>query len=594
MAKLTLSDFGGAYNSWQRLNSNNTLLEAALEKTLSRDGTAPNQMEAVLDMNDYRIINSPGAILNSDVPNLGQILELIAEITGGDIPVVTPDFIFTSAYDTFEEADIAASTLGWPLLINSEVILDSDYTTEGDNAFWFVGGWIDCNGNTLTFTDNTIVASPYEILKVQTTGSELRGNLRNEVLYPEWTGAIGGQGLPVINAATETRKAIQAWEDFDSQSLCPTRHLQFDNLNYVVDQPITNPVAGTALRWRGKGSDATLVYNSANTQVRILTGNISSSRKGVFQSQMQFLHLDAVGTTPAFELRDWCFFEHEYMVYDRATVGYYIRCYGPGGFSENCRGRSNVYGAELSTNGIRFNTASGTGSFRGFVEENFLFSRELTTSATVFLYNDIGPNFLYGGSLTGTVTNHQNQAMTVIANTSFGVFFKNVNLDLEVAGSGTIAIASGTNVYLGGSYTSTSSLSAVTLGSAWLGASVVLDGVRNNLMTGWSQIPSQTVTGAGVKTLSALVPTASYQATFKIDGGSVFTAYVDCIVYPDYVGTLHKVTPLSVQVLYNTTGDTFAGANIGVSSSAQVTFDIDLGATVATVSGTLKASGGYQ
>lgn len=39
------------------INDNFKELQKAVENTLSRDGTAPNFMDADLDMNSYRIIN---------------------------------------------------------------------------------------------------------------------------------------------------------------------------------------------------------------------------------------------------------------------------------------------------------------------------------------------------------------------------------------------------------------------------------------------------------------------------------------------------------------------------------------------------------
>ena len=59
MAKLTLTDILGQYASTTELNNNFALIEAALENTLSRDGTSPNTMSADLDLNSNRITNLP-------------------------------------------------------------------------------------------------------------------------------------------------------------------------------------------------------------------------------------------------------------------------------------------------------------------------------------------------------------------------------------------------------------------------------------------------------------------------------------------------------------------------------------------------------
>ena len=57
MAKLTLTDIQSAYASKNALNANFTRIETALENTLSRDGTTPNDMQADLDMNSHSLLN---------------------------------------------------------------------------------------------------------------------------------------------------------------------------------------------------------------------------------------------------------------------------------------------------------------------------------------------------------------------------------------------------------------------------------------------------------------------------------------------------------------------------------------------------------
>jgi hypothetical protein len=48
-------------------------IAAAIRTTLHRDGTAPNQMEADLDMNSFRILNLPEPVLPTDVVRLQDI-----------------------------------------------------------------------------------------------------------------------------------------------------------------------------------------------------------------------------------------------------------------------------------------------------------------------------------------------------------------------------------------------------------------------------------------------------------------------------------------------------------------------------------------
>lgn len=58
MAKLTLNNVANAGTSGiASINANSDLIEAAIENTLSRDGTSPNQMNVDLDMNNNDILN---------------------------------------------------------------------------------------------------------------------------------------------------------------------------------------------------------------------------------------------------------------------------------------------------------------------------------------------------------------------------------------------------------------------------------------------------------------------------------------------------------------------------------------------------------
>lgn len=55
--KLNLSNITGGYGATSTLNANFDAIEAAIENTLSRDGTTPNEMGSNLDMNGNDILN---------------------------------------------------------------------------------------------------------------------------------------------------------------------------------------------------------------------------------------------------------------------------------------------------------------------------------------------------------------------------------------------------------------------------------------------------------------------------------------------------------------------------------------------------------
>ena len=95
MAKLVLNDIsnisGNPGSAESTINQNFQAIEDAIENTLSRDGLAPNYLEASLDVNSQRVINLPYALTETEAVPLGQVWKLVTgeDWTGGlGIPAV--------------------------------------------------------------------------------------------------------------------------------------------------------------------------------------------------------------------------------------------------------------------------------------------------------------------------------------------------------------------------------------------------------------------------------------------------------------------------------------------------------------------------
>ena len=121
MAKLTLTDPSTNFQSTTQISANNTLIEAAIENTLSRDGTTPNQMQASLDMNGYAIIN---------------------EATGLDLATGVPNVILVSTAANFKTYMESSSVK--TVLVASAITLTSSVTGHANSNLMFLGqGSID-------------------------------------------------------------------------------------------------------------------------------------------------------------------------------------------------------------------------------------------------------------------------------------------------------------------------------------------------------------------------------------------------------------------------------------------------------------------
>lgn len=74
------------------INNNNAAILAAVNNSVSRNGLAPNFMEADLDMNNFRVINLPEAVSQKEPVTLEQINTIIAsgQIPNGLVSVGVP------------------------------------------------------------------------------------------------------------------------------------------------------------------------------------------------------------------------------------------------------------------------------------------------------------------------------------------------------------------------------------------------------------------------------------------------------------------------------------------------------------------------
>lgn len=99
MAKFTPSNLTSLTNEASAvalINTNLANIATAIEKTLSRDGTTPNTMSANFDMNNYRILNLPNAVNDSEPVTKTQLETYVGTVDGiyvvdGDVGIGTSE-----------------------------------------------------------------------------------------------------------------------------------------------------------------------------------------------------------------------------------------------------------------------------------------------------------------------------------------------------------------------------------------------------------------------------------------------------------------------------------------------------------------------
>lgn len=147
MSKISLTNLVNLQNentATAAINSNNLILQNAVDNTLSRNGVSPNTMGASLDMNSNRIINLPEAISDSEPVTLDQMVDALVaagniNIGGTVVPVSSVMQPVVNA-STIASArvllgfDIPASTTGKGIIYATDYGVVADGVTDDSAA----------------------------------------------------------------------------------------------------------------------------------------------------------------------------------------------------------------------------------------------------------------------------------------------------------------------------------------------------------------------------------------------------------------------------------------------------------------------------
>lgn len=108
MAKLSLTDVAAGYGLVATYNANNDLIEAALENTLSRDGTTPNTMSVDLDMNSNQLNNLAVPVNDQEAATKKYVDDIVTGFTddSGAFSAALP-YTITGAWDFDQSTDFS-------------------------------------------------------------------------------------------------------------------------------------------------------------------------------------------------------------------------------------------------------------------------------------------------------------------------------------------------------------------------------------------------------------------------------------------------------------------------------------------------------
>lgn len=187
MTKVTLTNLASLQNEASAINiinTNNDAIEAAIENTLSRDGTTPNQMTAELDMNSQRILNLPQPLTDAEPARLADLEEIIgstgdgnvlgpASSVGGNIAVfsgTTGKMLADGGASIASKANVTSPTISNPTFTGTVTSGEITATKNGDYARPLV-----LNNNAATSADfiqfNTAITGGDKFFRVDSLGN---------------------------------------------------------------------------------------------------------------------------------------------------------------------------------------------------------------------------------------------------------------------------------------------------------------------------------------------------------------------------------------------------------------------------------------
>ena len=207
MTKWTPPDLSAGYRAVNRLTTAFDGISDTFENVISRDGTAPNYMEADFDMNGFRILNLPAPTSDNDPVRLIDLAGLSGDGEGGGITtwdnvlgkpsafIPTPHTHVVSDIVNFQEA--VEDYVGSSIIAGTNVSVTYNDTT-GKTTVAFSGSagsvdWADVTNKPATFTPEAHTQAASTITDFQeavedVVGSAIQAGANISVSYNDTTG----------------------------------------------------------------------------------------------------------------------------------------------------------------------------------------------------------------------------------------------------------------------------------------------------------------------------------------------------------------------------------------------------------------------
>ena len=197
MVKLTLTDLtsltSNETTAITQINANGALIEAAIENTVSRDGTSPNTMTANLDMNSKKLLNVAAGTVAADGVNLSQLTAATGQVPGLSMTMET----------TQTDADQGAGKVWFNAAVASATILYmDDADTNSADISTFVQTWDNSSNSSsrgYIYVIQKASAVNYAIYEIDGAVTDASGYTKIPVNYMIGAGTLADADPVTVN-----------------------------------------------------------------------------------------------------------------------------------------------------------------------------------------------------------------------------------------------------------------------------------------------------------------------------------------------------------------------------------------------------------
>lgn len=200
MAKINLTDITNGANAVTAINANSAIIETRSDTFLSRNGDAPNQMEAVLNMNSNRITNLGPPVSPTDAARFADV--------GNSAAILDGHLAATDPHTQYQLRTERGSSLGDATLDSSGLVPRAQLGSGTASGATFLRG--DGVWTTPPVGEAALAPGDYGDIEVTNGGNDI--NIAADVLTPAGRSVIGAADA----AAQRTALGLLSAAQFDS------------------------------------------------------------------------------------------------------------------------------------------------------------------------------------------------------------------------------------------------------------------------------------------------------------------------------------------------------------------------------------------